>query len=138
MRGNPPVQIIGVLIAFLILGIPVWKLTGSEESSSAPAAVSSEAASTSVKINLTFSRPVRQFSLSYLGKTVMKSSSPGLEISREITLPEDGADLVLKVEWADKNASAAAVRIVASAPNGKKMDKTFWSKQDLETAVTLF
>ena len=121
MRGNPLGQLILIVVAFALLGVPVWRLTRTAEAVpvsasrlagegvQAPAPANAAAGPVAVTIETDFAPTPTEFSVSYLGDAILRGQGQTTASGPwKVALPAEGADLVLHVVWPSGGATGAA------------------------------
>lgn len=150
MRGNPLWQLILVTVAFVGLGLPVWRLTRPAQA----AAVQGRADGTAkedvyapavnmvtLEVEADFAPVPTEWALSYLGEVVLKGKGEAkATASWKTALPAEGADLVLHAAWPTAAGTGmAAARVTVRWPDGREVEKSFWSPSGevLDTVFTV-
>ncbi|HEY0790279.1 MAG TPA: hypothetical protein VGD78_04365 [Chthoniobacterales bacterium] len=140
MRGNPALRILAVVVGFVLLGIILARLTGASTGTGDPAGSSrpappgqpsAQAGSVPEKLRLEtrFAPAPLDFSLRYLGRTLLEGHGPGQVFAADWTasLPPEGADLVISATWPPaEGQSPAAAQVTVTYPDGTVAAKTFW------------
>jgi hypothetical protein len=135
MRGSPILRAGLILFAFLLLLLPLRKLTSSRaNSASVVAPPAAPAASFHLTITST-SVPFR-FEISHLGKTVWKGASDESSSSKSLTMsfPPEGIDLGVQASWPE--AKEAAIRIEVTRGDNAPIIKTLWGNHRVDDVVT--
>ena len=142
MRGNPVWQLLMAVVAFGAMGWPVWRLTRPAEAAPVIAVsgtggdggeATKAAGSVTLGVAADFAPAAAEFALSYLGSPVLQGKAQGSATAEwKVAFPADGADLVLHVAWptgatAEGKAGAAAARVTVRFPDGRQVEKSFWS-----------
>ena len=154
MRGNPVWQLLMVAVAFVAMGWPVWQLTRPAQAALVnivPSAKEIAERKAAAEVSLTldaeadFAPTPSEFSLSYLGTALLQGKSQAKEtIQIRTTVPVDGADLVLHVEWPASTVptggtAPAASRVVIHLSDGRQVEKSSWSEDGspLDTVLSV-
>jgi len=134
MRGSPILRFLAIGAFLALAGIPIWSLTHREKP---PAALSAapQSGNHEVEISVTSSREA-MVTLSYAGQTVLQSPGPTATLSGRVTLPVDGADLIVHASWQDTSAPNA-VRVTARCDGAPLGDATFWGESSVEDVLTI-
>lgn len=146
MRGTPYFQAILMVAVFLLAGWPVYRLTRP----AAPAAADTsmvaeitaghpEAKPAPLELEVVFAPAPADFQLKNLDRTVLAGRGPQARFTTRWTtaVPPEGLDLVIQARWSalttgsgDATAPAAnpaAARVTVRLPDGRKVEKSFWS-----------
>ncbi len=130
MRGSPLLQAIFVVVACLFAGVPVFRLTrpaAAAVSSLAATPDPSAAKAAPLELEVDFAPPPADFSIKNLDRDVLAGRGPQAHFTAhwEGASPAEGVDLVVQAQWAAE--SPAAMRVVARFPDGRRVEKSFWS-----------
>ncbi len=137
MRGRPWLRLLLVVLAFAALAVPVWRLTrpvrprsgdsGGGSTGDAPAQPPMQA--TECVVTAEFAPPPREFQVQHLGRTLLEGHGPQARFTGawRVALPKEGADLALQVTWPGDGSAAGAVRLRVAFPDGRTVEKTFWT-----------
>ena len=144
MRGRPFVQFLLVFLAFVMLGVPVWRLTRPTALTAADLPPPPEALLRPAEVELTltasFAPAPEEFHLQSLGHDLLTGRGPQAEWTDtwKTSLPPEGADLSLQARWPTTDAPAA-VRVVIRFPDDRPpMEKMFWASHgNLTELVTV-
>ena len=150
MRGAPFLQAIILVAAFLLAGVPVYRLTRPAE----PAVVASagtvadltadhpEAKPVPLEVEVVFAPAPVDFQIRNLDRTVLAGRGPQARFTTRWTtaMPAEGVDLVVQAHWpttvtggnaaatgAVPGANPAAARVTVRFPDGRQAEKSFWS-----------
>ena len=144
MRGQPLVQLLLVIVAFLGVGWPVMRLTLPSKGNGPAPAPPRESLSGQAEIELTltasFLPAPAEFHLASLGHDLLAGHGPQGEWTGtwKTALPAEGADLSLRAVWPTAEAPAAARLIVRFPDDRPPVDRTFWvSRGTLTELVTV-
>lgn len=141
MRGVPIVRLLFVVALFSMAAWPVIYLTSERKAppEKAPdtAPIPEETQRTSVHLLFTSARPLKQLSVTVLGESVGQWKNPGTEceVTLEIVLPPEGADVAIEAEWDEPQNNA--LRIRAEVDYQILLDRTLWGRQSLSDSITL-
>lgn len=134
MRGSP---IRRAIVAFLIL-LSLAPLLVKVTSARVQAVASPEAAPSVKKLQLLLaftSKPAR-VAITHLGREVWKKE--GLEAEEELELeiqwPEQGGELVFRVEWPEGNP-LAAMRARLTDPRDVEIERSLWGAGPVEAVL---
>lgn len=132
MRGQPFLQLLLVVVAFVAMGWPVLRLTRPAVAN-VPADLP-PAAEGQAEVGLTLTVACvpapEEVHLQSLGRDVLVGQGPQAEWTGtwKTRLPAEGVDLALRVRWPDANAPAAA-RVVVRFPDERPpLERTFWAQ----------
>ena len=154
MRGSPLWQLLAVLVAFLAMGLPVWRLTRPAEAAPVDVTAGSKerseqhaqaAAALTMDVAASFAPVPTEFSLSYLGTPVLQGKAEAKATGGVKTpIPAEGVDLVLHVVWTTGGEQTvapgpAAARVVIQLSDGRQVEKSFWSEDGspLDTVLSV-
>ena len=138
MRGQPFLQLLLVIVAFIVAGWLVWRLTR-PAAAAATSAVADAAASDApgpAEVELTviadFVPAPEEVHLQFLGRDLLTGRAPGggeWTGTWKTALPAEGADLALRARWpATDNAAPGAARVVVRFPDDRPpVERTFWA-----------
>ena len=134
MRGSPFLQAILVAIACLFAGAPVWRLTRPAPAAGAAALEpTAPAKAAPVELEVDFAPAPADFSIKNLGQQVLAGVGPQAHFTGrwDDAAPAEGVDLVVQARWTSltsgEGAGPAAMRVVALFPDGRRIEKSFWS-----------
>ena len=152
MRGNPLWQLLAVAAAFVLMGLPVWKLTRPAQAApmtdSATGGTAVPGSSKPIRpVTMTaeanFAPAPTEFTLSYLDKPILQGKAQSV-VSTKVTtpVPTDGADLVLHAIWPSNTGTnggdmPVAARVVIRLSDGRQVEKSFWSKSGVPLDAVL-
>lgn len=143
MRGFPLLQSILVVLAVLVAGVPVYRLTRPARAQAA--AVSTVAAQptvhvsgvTPVDVEAVFAPAPADFQIKTLDQTVLAGIGPKTRFTARWagSVPPEGVDFVVQAHWpegtgADAGLVSAAARIAIRLPDGRTVEKSFWAEAD--------
>lgn len=137
MRGFPPLQIFLLGLAFGMLAVPLYQLTGqtqsmpgnATEAEAAPAGGSSQPDKVEALIRLRYAHQPKSVSLKQGDRELLKdadlAASP-LEISTDLMISKDGNELTLQATWPEGTPDTALTLEIE--PDGLEVRKeTLWS-----------
>ncbi len=150
MRGFPFLQLVLVVLAVALAGVPVYRLTRPavavtpSESLATPAADATPGAATQaapLDVEAVFAPAPTDFQIKNLGQTVLAGRGPGLRFTARWAgaVPPDGADLVVQAHWPASTgpgheAGTGAAKFTVRFPDGRTVEKSFWA--DANGALT--
>jgi len=137
MRGSP---LLRAFIAFLAIGLTAWplgRLTRHAGAESTPQPVASLDKVTTAHLALTFTHLPRRISVLHLGKEIWASEVKDTEIEHDLSLPwpDEGVDLRFVIEWLE-DAPLAAARVGITAPDGRDLEQSIWSRGPADAVLT--
>jgi hypothetical protein len=137
MRGRPWFRALLVGLAFLLIGYPVWQLTG-RPTSPVPPPEGTTPLTTIGPIRLDFTSGPRWFSLRQGDLVLLEGGAPATTFHATWTgpFPPEGVDFLFQAEWPDAHP-IAAVRLQFTLPDGTIVEKTFWAQKKLTEIVTV-
>jgi len=137
MRGNPWIRIILVALGVILMGLPVWRLTH-VVAPPAPTSQQETSAAKTLTVTVTFAHAPESFVLTNLGQSILSGAGPTTEftVPWSVSLPKEGADLLLKVKW-PANAPHTAVEIKVESSGNSLADQTFWGTGTLTELLTV-
>ena len=130
MRGSPLLRAIIVFAALLALAPLLWQVTRSSAGTSRVGQPAVKAGSSSrVELALTISPQAKRVSIQHLGREIWAKGEPAMEESAavDLTWPEEGVELRVKVEWPE-GAPTGAMRVRVVAPDGTGHDRSVWGR----------
>jgi hypothetical protein len=136
MRGNPLIRLFIAIAVFLLLGIPVWKLTRAQESEPvASSSVPPPKFRVKMSISLDYEVVPKEFHLKFAGGEFSAGPPQGVPhfILWSANIPEGGSDILVSASWADANRHA--LRVTFTGPEIVPTDKTFWFGPDAMSDV---
>jgi hypothetical protein len=137
VRGSPLIRALLAFLAIALLGWPLWHLTSSSEAVATPAAPPPASEAKAIGLQLTFTAVPKSFVIRHLEKDVWSEAAPQAEVEREVTIPfpENGVDLIVKIEWPE-GAPLAAARVRLTDPAGDAHEKSVWGQGTVEEVLT--
>ena len=142
MRGQPFLQLLLVVVAFAVVGWPVWRLTrpvATAANNAASVALTPDArkeglAEIELTVTADFVPAPEEVHLQFLGRDLLTGRGPRGEWTGtwKTVLPAEGADLALRARWpagaADNAAPTAAAHVVVRFPDDRPpVERTFWA-----------
>lgn len=133
MRGSPIIRALLAFLALLALAPLLAKVT-----SAAPrvAAVETVAPTRKVALALTFTALPKRIVILHLGREVFSKAEPAAEeeTTLDIPWPEQGGELLFKVEW-PADAPLAAMRVRLTDPRDVEIERSLWGAGPTETVL---
>lgn len=137
MRGNPRIRIALVALGMVLMGLPVWRLTHAEAPAEPgkPAETIQEEA---LELTVTFAHAPASFEVTQAGKPILSGIGPATTFhgAWQVSLPKEGADLLLKVTW-PSSTPRTAVEVQVTKSGNTVADRTFWSEGSLTEILTV-
>ncbi len=130
-----------LLVAFLLALVPLRSLTGRQANPEIPPIVHPSVAEVSlipVKMRLRFTgKPVR-VEVKHLGKTLWAEDvirNNEVEARTQLDLPEEGIDLLLNLQWAERE-SLSAVELTLEPEGIEERSVTVWGRGEVSDVLT--
>lgn len=142
MHGNPIFRLVIVAVAYVLVGVAVWRVTQPAPVMAATLPEPAGTASRAMNLRLTFTHPPKVFEVRHLGQTliggadVMDQLSGVDSFDLEIPVPPEGIDLILKASW-PQGIGATATRLRVTVDGRPAVDETFWAVGELADVVTV-
>jgi hypothetical protein len=137
MRGSPLRRACLIILALVLVGLPVWRITSVQPETQPTATKKLPLSPTPLRLLVTFAHPPQSWTLRHLGKVIAENqTSPHLEITSLLEFPAEGIDLQLKVAW-PKSTPETAVKIEVIQPDGTSLQGTLWGLGTLDDVITL-
>jgi hypothetical protein len=134
MRGSPLQRAILTFLILLGLAPVLWQMTR-------PATVAAPVAqkttgSVQLPVALAFTTAPKRVSIEYIGQPVWQKEAPEAreEFALELAWPEEGGDLLFKVEWPD-GAPLSAMRARLTPPKGTDLERSLWGSGPVEKVL---
>ena len=128
-----------MLVAFgvILMGLPVWRLTHADTSPERTIQQATSASKT-LRVTVVFAQAPKSFDLMNLGKSIVSGEGPTTEFTAAwpVSLPKEGTDLLLKVNW-PTDTPRTAVEIKVESSSDVLADQTFWGTGTLTELVTV-
>lgn len=140
MRGNPKIRIMLVCLGVILMGFPVFMLTHQSASAAVATPPVVATATKSVAITVTFAHAPETFTVKYLGQAVLVGQGPGTAFQGtcRLSLPREGADLLVEVKWPGQTPQTAVEIQVATKDDATLLTKqTWWGAGALTELVTV-
>lgn len=137
MRGSPLIRGLLAFLFILLLGIPIWKLTGESAPRLVAAPVSvPPAQKATVGLRLSFTATPSTVKVLHLGQEIWSAMTPAQEVEQQLQLeyPEEGVDLQFDVEW--PNDSLSAIKVVLTDPEGNQHERSLWGQGSISEVLT--
>ncbi len=118
------------IVVFLLLGIPVWKLTRPETVRAEMAAPKNSSQSVTLTVNLGYDVAPTEVTLKVLGNQsetpalVFKLGAYSASKSWTIFVPTAGVDILVSAAWQDANRHP--LRVMFAGAEIAPTEKTFW------------
>jgi len=137
VRGSPLIRALLAFIVIAMLGWPLWRLTSSTEAVATPVSSVPATEAKAIGLQLTFTAVPKSFVIRHLEKDLWSEPTPQAEMEREVTIPfpEKGVDLIVKIEWPE-GAALAAARVRLTDPAGDTHEKSVWGQGTTEEVLT--
>lgn len=137
MRGFPLLQISAVVVALLLLGVPVWMLTGDRlQAAPEDPGVAEERKVEMVvfSVELTSSSPAR-LSVMAAGHPIQVSDGPLERFEGAFEMPRSQPeDLVVSAKFEEEGGSEA-LRVKVRESGRLVADKTFWGTGEIQDVL---
>lgn len=150
MRGFPLLQTILVVLAVLLAGVPVYRLTrpavadAALPSMATPSVEATPIAATQAAplgVGAVFAPAPTDFQVKNLGQTVLAGRGPQAQFTAKwaTVVPPEGVDLVIQARWPAAAADGGvnpgtspaveprAMRVMIRFPDGVLFERTFWA-----------
>ena len=143
MRGFPFLQSILMVLAVVLAGLPVFRLTRPAAAATGPASVAVPSAAVDpgtpkraapLDVDAEFAPAPADFQIKNLDQTILAGRGPQARFTARWAgnVPPDGADLVVQAHWpastgADAGRGPAAAKLTVRFPDGRKVEKSFWA-----------
>ena len=139
VRGFPLLQSILIVLAVVLAGVPVYRLTrpAVADAASAPVAVPTPgvtAQAAPLDVEAVFAPAPADFQVKNLDQTVLAGHGPKARFTARWAgnIPPDGVDLVVQAHWPasanpDAGTGPAAARLTVHFPDGRTVEKSFWA-----------
>ncbi len=133
MRGNPLWQLALVLVAFIVMALPVWRLTRPAQAMVTDTVQTVEPADKAKPVTLEttaeFVPTPTEFSVTCLGQPVLRGSGQAsISATWKTLFPAEGIDLVLHAVWPEAAGGQTAARLRVRLPDGREVEKSFWTQ----------
>jgi hypothetical protein len=134
MRGSPILRAVLAFLAILALAPLLSKVTASAPAVVAPVPVAVVASK--VQLALAFTALPKRVAIKHLGREVWANETPSAneETALEIPWPEQGGELLFRVEWPD-GAPLAAMRVKLTTPQDVEIERSLWGAGPVETVL---
>jgi hypothetical protein len=134
MQGKPIIQWFLFTLMWLLLIIPIVRVTRSQATATSPGAVATE--TLPVWLSIRFSAPPTSFSVRQDDRVLVSETAPAvLMFDREarIEIDEFGAELILLAELPETDT---AVEMVVEPDGHPRQSRTLWLSGSVEEAVS--
>jgi hypothetical protein len=138
MRGSPLLQLLGLVIALVLLAFPLRYLTSAPRTETPP--VNSEAAISNVKpveLKLLSSAVPFIFEIRFLGKPLWTGTAQRATETKtvQIPFPPEGVDLTIEAHWTSPGIDA--LQITVSPGDQPPLSQTLWGDGKVSDTITL-
>lgn len=125
MRGSPILRAVLAFLAILAFAPLLSKVTAPSPAIAGPKAEAAVAAK--IQLSLAFTALPTRITIKHLGKEVFSKNSPAAdeETALEIPWPEQGGELVFRVEW-PADSPLAAMRVRLTTPLDVEIERSLW------------
>jgi hypothetical protein len=138
MHGSPLLRTVWILVALLLAGVPMWRMTHESAAAVVAPVTAAGAKESEVHLEVAFAeRPVR-FEVDYLGKAIWEEAPVNaLTESKDVGMiyPKEGVDLEYKVTWAPGTPLTAA-RLAVAANDAEPVEKTLWGTGNVDDVLS--
>jgi hypothetical protein len=138
MRGSPLLQLLGLVLALVLLAIPLRYLTSAPRAETLPL---DRDASTSnlkpVELELLSSTVPFTFEIRFLGKPLWAGASQRATETKtvQIPFPPEGVDLTISARWA--NPGMAALQLTVTPADQPSLSQTLWGDGKVSDTITI-
>jgi hypothetical protein len=138
MRGSPLLQVLGLLIALVLLAFPLRYLTSAPRTETPP--VSSDAATSNVKaveLKLVSSAVPFTFEIRFLGKPLWTGTAQRATETKtvQIPFPPEGVDLTVEAHWTSPGMDA--LQITVTPGDQPPLAQTLWGDGKVSDTITI-
>ena len=138
VRGFPLLQSFLVVLAVVLAGVPVYRLTRPAVTVAATPAIEAIPGATTpaapLDVEAVFAPAPTDFQIKNLDQTVLAGHGPEVRFTTRWagSVPPDGVDLVVQAHWpsltgADTGAGPSAAKLTVRFPDGRTVEKSFWA-----------
>ena len=134
MRGSPILRAVLAFLAILALAPLLSKVTASAPVVVAPQPVAAVAAK--VQLSLAFTTLPQRIAIKHLGREVWAKSAPSAdeEFALEIPWPEQGGELLFRVEWPE-GSPLSAMRARLTTPQDVELERSLWGTGSVDAVL---
>jgi hypothetical protein len=134
MRGSPIFRAVLAFLAILALAPLVAKVASPPPRTGA--IVAPVVASGKIGMSLAFTAVPKGVTISHLGREVWKKAEleADEEFSLELPWPEQGGELVFRVEWPE-GAPLSAMRVRLTTPQDVEIERSLWGAGPVESVL---
>jgi hypothetical protein len=138
MRGSPLLQLLGLVIALVLLAFPLRYLTSAQRTEAPP--VNSQAAISNVKpveLKLVSSAVPFTFEIRFLGKPLWTGAAQRATETKtvQIPFPPEGVDLTIEAHWTSPGMDALQVTVTPG--DQPPLSQTLWGDGKVSDTITL-
>jgi hypothetical protein len=137
MRGSPLLQVLGLAIALLLLGLPLQYLTSAARDQTLP--VNSEIPASNLQqleLKLVSSTVPYTFEIRFLGKPLWAGTVQRATETKtfQVPFPAEGIDLSVDAHWS--SPGMAAVQLTVTPSNQPPLSRTLWGDGKISDTIT--
>ncbi|MBL9179041.1 MAG: hypothetical protein JNM65_13345 [Verrucomicrobiaceae bacterium] len=127
MRGFPPIQIFLLVLAFIVLAIPLGRLTGDAQAKPVVDVEGGEEQAVRSLLRLRYAHKPAALSLKIGGRELITSAQESpVEVDAMLPTPQDGVDVLVTATWPENTPDTAVT--VEIEPDGlESRSETRWS-----------
>jgi hypothetical protein len=138
MRGSPLLQLLGLVVALVLLAFPLHYLTSAARVETPPA--NPDAATSNVKaveLKLVSSAVPFTFEIQFLGKPLWTGTAQRATETKtvQIPFPAEGVDLTIAARWA--NPGIAALQLTVTPADQPSLSQTLWGDGKVSDTITI-
>jgi hypothetical protein len=138
MRGSPLLQLLGLVLALVLLAFPLRYLTSAARVATPPA--KSDVATSNekpVELKLVSSAVPFTFEIQFLGKPLWTGTAQRATETRtvQIPFPPEGVDLTIAARWT--NPGMAALQLTVTPADQPSLSQTLWGDGKVSDTITL-
>ena len=127
MRGFPPIQIFLLVLAFIVLAVPLGRLTGNVQEKPVVNVEKKKEQVVRALLRLRYAHKPAALSLKIGGRELITSAQESpVEVDAMLPTPQDGVDVLVTVTWPENTPDTAVT--VEIEPDGlDSRSETRWS-----------
>jgi hypothetical protein len=138
MRGSPLLQLLGLVLALVLLAIPLRYLTSASPAETLP--VDRDASTSNLKpveLKLLSSTAPFTFEIRFLGKPLWAGTAQRATETKtvQIPFPPEGVDLTISARWA--NPGMAALQLTVTPADQPSLSQTLWGDGKVSDTITI-
>jgi hypothetical protein len=137
MRGSPLLQVLGLAIALLLLGLPLHYLTSAARDQTLPANSDTPASNLQqLELKLVSSTVPYTFEIRFLGKPLWAGTGQRATETKtfQVPFPAEGVDLSVDAHWA--TPGMAALQLTVTPSNQPPLSRTLWGDGKISDTIT--